>query len=50
MGEAKKHRVAAVQEALVAMSVQAFGARVQVRWNQGGHAIWPDGLPTASLI
>jgi len=34
MGEAKRRSVAAVQEALVAMSVEAIGARVQVRWNQ----------------
>ena len=34
MGETKKRSVAAVQEAMVAMSVEAIGARVQVRWNQ----------------
>ena len=34
MGEAKKRSLAAVQEAMAAMSVEAIGARVQVRWNQ----------------
>jgi hypothetical protein len=34
MGAAKKRSVTAVQEALVAMSVEAIGARVQVHWNQ----------------
>ena len=34
MGEAKRRGIAAVQEALVAMSVEAIGARIQVRWNQ----------------
>ena len=34
MGEAKRRSVAAVQEAMAAMSVEAIGARVQVRWNQ----------------
>jgi hypothetical protein len=34
MGEAKKRSVAAVQEAMVALGVEAIGGRVQVRWNQ----------------
>ena len=34
MGEAKKRSAAAVQEALVALGVEAIGGRVQVRWNQ----------------
>ena len=34
MGEAKRRGIAAVQEALVAMNVEAIGARIQVRWNQ----------------
>jgi hypothetical protein len=34
MGEAKRRGVAAVQEALSAMSVEAIGARIQVHWNQ----------------
>ena len=34
MGEAKKRSAAAVQEALVALGVEAVGGRVQVRWNQ----------------
>ena len=34
MGEAKKRGVAAVQEALEALGVEALGGRVQVRWNQ----------------
>jgi len=33
MGEAKRRGVVALQEALQAMSVEAIGARVQVRWN-----------------
>lgn len=33
MGEAQRRSVAAVQEAMVAMSVEAIGTRVQVRWN-----------------
>jgi len=34
MGEAKERGVAAVQEALEALGVEALGGRVQVRWNQ----------------
>ena len=34
MGEAKRRSAAAVQEALVALGVEAIGGRVQVRWNQ----------------
>jgi len=34
MGEAKKRGIAAAQETLEALSVEALGGRVQVRWNQ----------------
>lgn len=34
MGEAKKRGVAAVQETLVALGVEAIGGSVQMRWNQ----------------
>jgi hypothetical protein len=34
MGEAKKRGIAAVQETLEALGVEALGGRVQVRWNQ----------------
>ena len=34
MGEAKQRAAAAVQEARVALGVEAIGGRVQVRWNQ----------------
>jgi hypothetical protein len=34
MGEAKRRSIAAAQEALGAMNVEAMGSRVQVRWNQ----------------